>query len=401
MKERAKFLLEWERRWDAGEGRCNFAELCRVFGVSRETGYYWLRRYRATQDDLRAAETRSSRPKSSPTAVPEEVQDAIVFARKEHPTWGPRKLRAWILRVRPDIPVPSASCFGAILKRRGLTEPRRRRRQPRPAGSEPPQPFSAADRPNAVWCVDFKGWFRTADHQKCYPLTITDAFSRYLLRAEIVLEPNGHAVERIFDSSFQEFGVPDAIRSDNGPPFASTGAGTLTSLAVWWLRLGIRLERIAPGRPDQNGRHERMHRTLGEAIEPIRRSPIEQQRRFDFWRREFNFERPHEAIANKTPAEIYVRSWRGYPRPLIDPSADELEERVVVPDRAGFVRWRKKRLFVSSALYGERVFVSAVEFDRWLFRYGPIPLGHYDETKPRRGLILARRGRRTATISLL
>jgi len=239
LKERVKFVLEWEKRWNAGEGRMNLSELCREFGISRETGYVWLRRYRQTNHDLRALEERSHRPLHIPNQVPQDMQDFIVAARKRRPTWGPRKLRAHLVDCNPGVSFPSESAIAAILQRNGLTSLRRRRRKRLVVPAT--RPFAAATGPNAVWCVDFKGWVRTGDGRRCYPLTLIDAYSRYLLRCEALLDPDTRHVEPIFDSAFQEFGTPAAIRSDNGPPFASTGAGGLTTLSVWWTKLGIRL----------------------------------------------------------------------------------------------------------------------------------------------------------------
>jgi transposase InsO family protein len=216
------------------------------------------------------------------------------------------------------------------------------------------QPFAEVDAPNTTWCVDFKGQFRTRDGHWCYPLTIVDAFSRFLIRCEGLLEPNGDNVERIFDSAFHEFGLPAVIRTDNGPPFVSTGAGGLTPLSVWWWKLGIRRERIQPGKPQQNGRQERFHRTLKAECTPERDVRV-QQRVFDVFRREYNEERPHEALAQKPPGSIYERSARRYPRPLLrfdSPHPWDISVRV---DKHGFIRWNGQRVFVSSALcYGPK-----------------------------------------------
>jgi hypothetical protein len=254
-------------------------------------------------------------------------------------------------------------------------------------------PFSACDRPNAVWCVDFKGWFRTKDGAKCYPLTITDAFSRYLLRCEVLADPNGDEAKRVFDSAFLEFGLPAAMRSDNGPPFASTGPGGLTRLSVWWLQLGIRLERIEPGKPQQNGRHERMHLTLKTETEP-QASLRAQQRVFDVWRREYNEERPHEALGQTPPARAYQRSSRTYPRKLTQPDYDAWFDPCRV-DKSGFISWHRTRIFISSALRYELV---GIEFDQeeelCNVSYGPIALGRLDLKRLARGLIVPRRVRR-------
>lgn len=378
MKERVKFVLEWEKRWDEGEGQLNFAELCREFGISRQVGYVWLKRYRDSKHDLEAMAERSRRPLRSPTKVPDELEDLVVAARKLHPTWGPKKLRAWLLHHRPQLQLPAQSTIGEVLRRRGLTVQRRPRQRSTIAST---QPFADVTGPNATWCVDFKGHFRMQDGNRCHPLTIIDAYSRYLVRCEGVENPDGREVERIFDSAFQEFGLPSVIRSDNGPPFASVGAGGLTKLSVWWLRLGIRVERIAPGKPQQNGRQERFHRTLkAETARPPRAHLRAQQRAFDTFRREYNEERPHEALGQKPPSSVYVLSPRRYPRPLLRFDIHAWNEAVRV-DRDGFIRWRNKRLFISSALAHEDVelrYEPVVE--RWHVVFGPLSIGWIDET---------------------
>jgi transposase InsO family protein len=400
MKERVQLVLEWERRWDAQEGRVNVAELCRIFGVSRECGHKWIRRYQDAGHDVRAVEERSRRPKTSPTAIAEEAQDVIVAARKLHPRWGPLKLHAWLVDANPGIAVPSPTCIGEVLRRRGFSAPRRRRRRRAPVVT---LPFAACDRPNAVWCVDFKGWFRTEDGVKCYPLTISDAYSRYLLRCEALGEPNGIETQRVFDSAFLEFGLPAAIRSDNGSPFASTGPGGLTQLSVWWLRLGIRLERIEPGKPQQNGRHERMHLTLKLETEPQASLRV-QQRTFDLWRREYNEERPHEALGQQPPARAYRRSSRTYPRKLEEPEPEPWSECCRV-DKYGYIFWRRTRIFISSALRWQLVALDVDdETETCAVSYGPLALGKLDLNDLDRGLIVPRRSRRTdqgvTTVSL-
>jgi len=385
MQERVKFALEWERRWDeARGGRVDMAELCRIFGVSRQTGYVWLRRYRQANHDVRALENRSCRPRTSPNAVREDVQDFLVAARKHHPRWGARKLRAWLLDRYSNVPVPSASAIAAILKRRGLIAPRRRRRA-RGEVISVTAPFGDCSRSSAVWCVDFKGWFRTGDGAKCHPLTLVDAHSRYLLRCEIVEDPNGRRVQEVFDSAFQEFGLPRAIRSDNGPPFAARGPAGLSRLAVWLLRLEIELQRIQPGKPQQNGRQERLHLTLKLDV-PIARSLRAQQRAFDSFRAEYNHERPHEALGMKPPAHIYRRSHRRYPRALLLPDPP-LWAHAQRTDGDGFIRWKRRRIFISSALSGEMVGLVPIDGPRWQVYFGSILLGTVDESHPERGLL--------------
>ncbi len=404
VKERTKFVLEWERRWNAAEGGpVNMAELCRMFGVSRQTGYKWVRRYRAAQMDVAAVVEQSRRPMTSPHALPLELQDVIAEARKRWPRWGPRKLHRRLVEANPGEAVPSASVIAKVLKQRGLTVPRRRRRDRRVVGVS--APFSGCSAPNEVWCIDFKGWFVTGDGRRCYPLTLLDAYSRYLLRCEAVIDPDGDRVRSILDSAFQEFGVPVAIRSDGGPPFASTGPALLTQLSVWLLKLGIRIEIIAPGKPQQNGRLERFHRTLGEeTASPPERDLRAQQRRFDPWRREYNHERPHEALGQRRPATVYVVSRRTYPRPLVDVTTSPFEH-VARIDKNGFIKWHRRNLFVSSALKHELVQfeldLDSANDGQWEVRWGPILLGRLDEHRPDRGLIVPRRPRGTAVMSLV
>jgi transposase InsO family protein len=290
----------------------------------------------------------------------------------------------------PGLPMPSASAVAVILKRRGLVHPSKRRRRKGPdAGVS--MPFAECDAPNRVWCVDFKGWFHMGDGQKCHPLTISDGYSRYLLRCEAMADPDGSGVFRVFDSAFTEFGIPEAIRSDGGPPFASTGAAGLTRLSVWWLQLGIRVERIAPGKPQQNGRHERMHRTLKAETDP-QANMRRQQRTFDLWRREFNDERPHEALAMRPPAKVYAPSSRRYPRPLIHPEP-ETWNRTAQIDKDGFIRFGKRKVFVSSALRRLIVELERDDETSWLVHWGSILLGRIDVRTLDRGIIPTRRRR--------
>jgi transposase InsO family protein len=389
MNERARFVYEHDRRAEETEGRVNLSELCREFGITRECGYKWLHRYRDGGNDVRALEDRSRRPLTSPTAVEETMQDLVVEARKLKPKWGPRKLRAWMMDRFPSVAFPSASAFAAVLKRRGLIRPARRRRRGPVAGVT--APFTECDEPNCVWCIDFKGWFRMLDGEKCYPLTISDAYSRYVIRCEALLEPHGPSVMTVLDSAFREFGVPYAMRMDNGPPFASTGAGGLTSLAVWLLKLGIRLERIAPGKPQQNGRHERMHRTLKLETKPEENLRV-QQRAFDLWRCEYNEERPHEALGNRPPARVYFASNRHYPRKLITPEPQAFSHAVRV-EKDGFISFHRRRFFVSTALKHLYVELELVAHEQWEVRWGSILLGRIKWSQRERGLVVARRKR--------
>lgn len=383
-KERIKFVLEWEKRWDAGEGRTNLSELCREFGISRETAYVWLRRYRGSGRDIRALDERSHRPHHSPNQINAEIADLFVAARKWRPTWGPRKLRAYLVDRNPGVHFPSESAIAAILQRAGLTSLRRRRRQRLVVPAT--RPFAAATGPNAVWCVDFKGWWRTLDGRRCYPLTLMDAYSRYLLRCEALVDPDTRHVQPIFDSAFQEFGTPEAIRSDNGPPFATVGAAGLSTLSVWWRKLGIRHDRIEPGKPQQNGRLERFHRTLAELAAHPSADQRSQQRVLDAFRHDYNAVRPHEALHQKPPLTAYSPSRRRYPRPLDSFEDLDAYARLRV-DKHGFVRWQRRRVLISAALAHEDVSVDPDD-DRWAVSWGPILLGWIDERRIDRGLIL-------------
>ena len=398
MKERVRLVLEWERRWKANQGRVNISELCREFGITRVCGYKWIDRYRLANHDVRAVEELSRKPHHSPTAIDDEMQDIVVQVRKRYPRWGPRKLRAALVERNPGVEFPSASAIADILKRRGLVLVKRRRRRPR-IDPDVSLPFSACDAPNRVWCVDFKGWFLTTNGKKCYPLTITDAYSRYVLRCEAMTDPDGSSVQSAFDSVFSEFGLPDAIRSDGGPPFASTGPATLTTLSVWWLQLGIRVERIAPGKPQQNGRHERMHRTL-KADVPPQANIHRQQAAFDTWRREFNDERPHEALGLRPPAMVYAASLRRYPRRLIAPDITDADH-VARVDKTGAIRFARRNIFISSALRHlvvELVPVDVLGEDAWEVRWGPILLGRLPCNKLDRGLVPTRRRRGAVSV---
>jgi transposase InsO family protein len=403
MKERTKFVLKWEERFNEAEGgRVNLAELCRVFGISRQTGYEWIGRYRET-GRIDSLVDRSRRPLSSPSKVNEKIEASVVAARKQRPTWGARKLRHTLVERYPDTEWPSASCMTAILDRHGLTTKRRKRRKTPVAVK---LPFAQCDRPNAVWCIDFKGKFRTRDGTWCHVLTLVDAYSRFLLRAEVLIEPTGKNVERILDAAFQEFGLPTAMRSDNGPPFASTGAGGLTELSVWWLRLGLRLERIQPGKPYQNGRLERLHLTLEEVVGTPSASPRAQQRAIDLWRRDYNEHRPHDALGMRCPVEIYARSHRRYPCKLID-SRDESHEGgqdVYRLDKSGRLRWNGRWIHISSALAYEFVAVENASDDwtRLAVNFGGLHLGTFDREHPERGFRVPRRRRgKPGNVSIL
>ena len=269
VNERLQFIEECKsQEW-------SMAEVCRRFEISRKTGYKWLGRYES--GGINALQDGSHAPHHNPRQVLDEVEDAVVEARGKHPHWGPVKLRAWLDRTAPEIEWPAPSTIGEILHRHGLAVARKKR----PRATPNSEPLKHAQGPNLVWCADFKGWFRCQDGSRCDPLTITDAYSRFLLRCQAAKHPDGWYTQPLFEATFREHGLPERIRIDNGAPFASVGIGGLSELSVWWIKLGIRPERIEPGKPGQNGRHERMHRTLKqETAQPPRANLREQQKAF-------------------------------------------------------------------------------------------------------------------------
>ena len=349
MKERIKFVLNYL------ENELSMTVLCREFQISRKTGYKMVRRF--IEGDFDGLKDRSRAPHNHPNAVSEMVETAVVAARRSHPTWGPKKLRAWLARQVPSVVWPSPSTIGQILKRHGLTVPRRRSRKTAVYG----EPFIGCDHPNAVWSADFKGWFTTGDGSRCDPLTISDNYSRYLLRCQAVPQTGHAAIQPVFEAAFREYGMPVAIRTDNGSPFATTTVGGLSRLSIWWLKLGIVPERIEPGKPAQNGRHERMHRTLKrETASPPKRTGRAQQRAFDSFRSEYNQERPHEAIDQATPGSLYQPSNRRYP--LILPEMtypDDMRVRSVKSQ--GDISWKGRHIYLSETLAGELVGLRQVD----------------------------------------
>lgn len=366
MKERQRLVQAFLT------GRYAVVELAEDFGVSRKTAHKWLRRF-AEYGPAGLAE-RSHVAHSQPNATSEAVVAAIIREKQAHPTWGPLKL----LPTTADPPEvkaawPAPSTRGVILARAGLTRPRRRRRRVPPST----KPFSISDRPNAVWCADFKGWFRTQDGRRCDPLTVSDAYSRMLLCCQALPRPDYAHVRPVFETVFREYGLPLAIRTDNGPPFASVAAGGLSPLAVWWLKLGIRPERIEPGHPEQNGRHERMHLTLKqECCCPPAATLAAQQLSFDAFGSTFNLQRPHQALGLQPPAAFYRPSPRPYPERVEDPlyPADAAIRRV---RSNGEIRWQGNLVFLSEALIGEAVAIQETLVG-YEVHFGPITLGKLD-----------------------
>lgn len=371
MEEKVRFVLECEQEeW-------TMTELCEVYGIARETGYVWLRRYRerglAGLVELNRAALRHR------NQTPPETEQAVVELRQAHMRWGPRKLKRVLERDQAHQRWPAASTIGELLKREGLVVGRKQRRRT----AAYTEPLAHADGPNRVWCADFKGWFRTGDGERIDPLTITDAYSRYLLRCQAVEKTDTVGARAIFEAAFREYGIPTAIRTDNGAPFASLAVGGLSRLAVWWMKLGIVAERIEAGHPEQNGRHERMHRTLKqETAQPAAADRRAQQRAFDRFREEYNEQRPHEALGMQTPALVYEPSPRAYPARVPEPDyPTSMLVRSV--HHQGQIRWKKHDVVVSQVLWGERVGLLPVD-ERWFTIYfAQFPIARFDSRKLR------------------
>jgi len=380
MDERKIFIEDWLR------GEYTMAELCRQYEITRKTGYKWVARF--LEHGYGGLEDLSRAPKNHPNAVSDEIEKLVVGARGDHPTWGPKKLKIVLEEMYPGLRIPSESTIGAILKRHGLTVPRRRRRHCEPSS----QPFAECDGPNSVWCADFKGWFRTGDGLRVDPLTISDAYSRYLIRCQGMRPVTVEGVQRIFEAAFREFGMPLRIRTDNGSPFAATGLGGLSRLSVWWIRLGITPERIEPGKPYQNGRHERMHLTLKqETANPPARNLRAQQRVFDAFQNELNNERPHEAIGLIPPAALYELSPRIYPGRLPPIRYPETMVTRKVQKR-GEIRWGGSNVFISKTLAGEILGLEPID-DRYFNIYlAWMQIGRFDSHR----LVVLRNSRKSS-----
>ena len=365
MDERMRFVI----RLNDGE---SMASLCREFGISRKTGYKIFERYQ--QSGLEGLSDRTRRPFRYANQLPEPVEAAIVKAKKEKPHWGARKIRERLLRRLPHaVKVPAASTVHAVLDRHGWVEHPARSR-PRAQGT----PLSEGLHPNDLWSTDYKGEFKLGDRRYCYPLTVTDHASRYLLLCEALESTREELALRAFERLFKERGLPRAIRSDNGVPFASPhGLFQLSRLSVWWLRLGIAIERIKPGHPQQNGRHERMHLTLKkQTTRPAGANILQQQAKFDDFVKEFNDERPHEALAMKCPAQVYLPSCRPYlgiPEPHYP-----FHDRTVVVTSCGRLCLYRKKINLSVTLAGQAVGVKEVDSGIWLVSFMDYDLGYID-----------------------
>lgn len=368
MDERVLFVADFVREL------YSFTELCLRYGVSRRTGYKWVDRYQ--REGVEGLAERSRRPLNQPTQLPYAVQQSIIELRGSHRTeLGPKKIQTKLRERYPDQPVPSRTTIYNVLKRVGLILPRHHRRRVAPSGAL----LDGIKIPNGLWSADFKGQFLTGDRRWCYPLTVMDHASRYLLGCRGLPGTRGIETRIAFERLFRRYGLPERLRTDNGVPFASVGTAGLSRLSIWWIRLGIVPERIKPGQPQQNGRHERMHRTLKRAAaQPPAPNPRAQQRRFDAFRRHYNGERPHEALAQHTPASVYVPSPRPYPKRLPEMTYPSYIHPHRVCD-SGLIYWNAWRIYVGYLLAGEHVGVEPVDDGLSKVHFGPVCLGEFDE----------------------
>jgi len=347
-------------------------DLCREYGISRKTGEKFKKRFR--EQGPTGLEDQRRAPKFIPHKTPAELVAVLIAERRLHPTWGPKKLKD-ILERRLGRPLPAPSTIGDILVEHGLVVPRRRRRRhvPSPTGRR------EATAPNEVWCIDYKGQFRLGDGTHCYPLTVTDQFSRYIVGCEGMGAISDEAARDVCEELFRTFGVPAVMHSDNGVPFACTGLAGLTKLSAYWLRLGITLERSRPAHPQDNGRHERMHRTLkAETTRPARNNLLQQQERFDQFVDEFNTQRPHEGIDMKRPADLYVPSAQKHPEFLPDPDYSTYDDVLRVSSKGLIHLTGRRQVYLTTALAGQLVGIREESDDRWLVSFVNLDLGHVE-----------------------
>ena len=367
MDQRMQFIVDYQR------GVQSVSELADRFGISRKTAYKWIDRHE--EGGASGLADRSRRPHACPHETPQHIVDAVLEARRHHPRWGAKKLLRILTRKDPRAIWPARTTVCDLLKRHDLIPPGRRR----PRFAHPGRPLTPMTEPNGIWTADFKGHFKTRDGVYCYPLTLVDGFSRYLLACQGRRSTAIVTARPVFRRAFEEFGLPRIIRTDNGVPFATTALGRLSLLSVWWIRLGIAPELIEPAHPEQNGRHERMHRTLkAEATRPPAANLQAQQTRFNRFRVEYNDERPHEALDQDTPASVYQPSPRPFPArlPPIDyPAHFEVRR---VSENSG-IRWKRDWVCVTHTLAAEYVGLEEVDDGLWDVYVGPVKLGRMDE----------------------
>lgn len=365
MDEKLKFVA----RYLDGE---KIAPLCREFGISRVTGHKIIERYKNC--GLEALTDKSRRPYRQANKLPFQIESLILEIKKDKPNWGAPKIREKLIKKYPDIKPPAKSTVHAVLDRNGLVVPRKGRKN-KAVGT----PLSNGKEPNDLWCTDYKGEFMLGDRSYCYPLTISDYSSRFLIACEGLETTKEQYAFTVFENVFKEFGLPHGIRSDNGVPFASPNAlFNLSKLSVWWLRLGIAIERIKPGNPQQNGRHERMHRTLKkETTRPAGKNLLQQQGKFDFFVQEYNFERPHEALGMKCPAEVYKSSPRVY-KGLPDVEYP-MHDKTITVTTCGRICFKRFKINFSTVFAGQTIGIKEVDDKIWLVTFMDYDIGYFDE----------------------
>lgn len=367
LDEKIKFIA----RLRDGDG---MSELCREFGISRKTGYKLARRFEL--EGLNALSDRSRRPERLANLTDPKVQRLIVDLRQKRPTWGASKLLARLRRDHPEHVFPSRITVHNILARHGLVIPRARRRKGNCRGTV----LAPGQRPNELWCADHKGQFLLGSKKYCYPLTISDHCSRFLLALDGLPSTKGQYAKPVFQMAFEEFGLPERMRTDNGPPFASSKSlFNLSTLSVWWMRLGISIERIEPGHPEQNGRHERIHLNIEkELVCHARDDFFGQQECFELWREDYNTNRPHEALSMKTPSEVYTPSSRPYPAELPEPDYSNCDKILPVTHCGSLCYGNGRRVFLSEALCDQTIGLKEEEDDFWSVRFMDLELGYLD-----------------------
>lgn len=368
IEQRKLFIKEYLK------GERPFSDLCSEFDISRPIGYKWLRRYQTEGEEGLLDRSRARHTQTAKTD--ERLEEKILAVKQQFKSWGPKKIYAHLNRHEPNVEWPSLTTFGNVLQRHGHVSKRKRRKR-LPIQSNP---LSHCQNPNDVWCVDFKGWFLTKDNVKCDPFTVTDAYSRFILYCSKIHSCKMSDVWATLDRLFYENGLPCYLRSDNGPPFATKGAGRLSALSVKLIKAGVMPEWIDPGKPHQNGRHERMHLTVqNEAAYPLILNLDEQQMKFVDFIQYYNHIRPHEGIGQKVPGDIYIRSekeWNGILRP-----PEYGEEYLVKRVRTqGQIAWKNDDLYIGKALGNEYIGLKESGNDEWLVYYGPILLGSIDYT---------------------
>ena len=366
VEERTRFVLDYDSE------SFTMSELCRIYGIARKTGYQWVERFEV--EGLAGLKDRRYGAGVHRNQTDSRIEAQIVQLKHLHPSWGAKKLRAHLVLKKKDVAWPVLSTFGEILRREGLSAPQRKRLKV-PVYS---QPFEKVQAANQLWCADFKGWFRTGNGERIDPLTVTDAHSRYLLRCQSVEKTDTEHVQAIFAAAFREHGMPHTIRTDNGAPFASRAIAGISRLSIYWMKLGIQPERIKPGHPEQNGRHERMHRTLkAETAKPPAANRRAQQRAFDQFRQQFNEQRPHEALGQQTPASRYQNSARIYPDRIPEPEyGSHMKPKRVYQDGTFF--WKGTQVFISKSLSGESIGLEPLDDRYWGVHFATFPLARFD-----------------------